>query len=93
MSKKGKQKRTTYNLEFKQDAAKLVIDKGYTHQQTADNLGVSLSTIRRWVKEEEGPIVEIKSIPSLSDQAELMRLRLPLLYRHCQQHLLHLEQT
>ena len=88
MSKKSKQKRTTYNLKFKQDAAKLVIDKGYTHQQTADNLGVSLSTIRRWVKEEEGPIVEIKSIPSLSDQAELMRLRLPLLYRHRQQHLI-----
>ena len=26
-------KRPKYNLEFKQDAAKLVIDKGYTHQQ------------------------------------------------------------
>ena len=27
-------------VEFKQDAAGLVIEKGYTHQQTADSLGV-----------------------------------------------------
>ncbi len=43
MSKQTKPKRPVYNLEFKQDAAKLVIEKGYTHQQAADNLGVSLS--------------------------------------------------
>ncbi len=46
MSKQTKPKRPVYNLEFKQDAAKLVIKKGYTHQQAADSLGVSLSAIR-----------------------------------------------
>jgi transposase len=45
MNKQTKPKRPVYNLEFKQDAAKLVIEKGYTHQQVADNLGVSLSAI------------------------------------------------
>ena len=75
MSKKSKQKRATYNLEFKQDAAKLVLDKGYTHQQAADSLGISLSAIRRWVKAEREPSVETKAIASLSDQAELRRLR------------------
>ena len=35
MSKQKKSKRPVYNLEFKQDAAKLVIEKGYTHQQAA----------------------------------------------------------
>ncbi len=29
-----------YTLEFKQDAAKLVNEKGYLHQQAADNLGI-----------------------------------------------------
>jgi len=36
-----------YTLEFKQDAARLVLEKGYTHQQAADNLGISLSAIGR----------------------------------------------
>jgi len=36
MSKQNKPKRPVYNLEFKQDAAKLVIEKGYTHQQATN---------------------------------------------------------
>ena len=46
MSKQNKPKRPVYNLEFKQDAAKLVIEKGYTHQQAADSLGASLTHLR-----------------------------------------------
>ncbi|WP_428352946.1 hypothetical protein [Methyloprofundus sp.] len=42
MSKQAKPKRPKYNLEFKQDAVKLVMDKGYTHQQAADSLGRTL---------------------------------------------------
>ncbi len=41
MSKPTKPKRPGYNIEFKQDAAKLVIEKGYTHQPAVDSLGVS----------------------------------------------------
>ncbi|HNC03927.1 MAG TPA: transposase [Agitococcus sp.] len=33
-------KKPTYSLEFKQDAAKLVIEKGYSCQKAADHLGV-----------------------------------------------------
>ena len=75
MSKQNKPKRPVYNLEFKQDAAKLVIEKGYTHQQAVDSLGVSLSAIGRWVRAERGPTVETKSTPNLSGQTELVRLR------------------
>ena len=75
MSKQNKPKRPVYNLEFKQDAAKLVIEKGYTHQQAADSLGVSLSAIGRWVRAERRPVVETKSVPTLSGQAELIKLR------------------
>ncbi|MEQ1638465.1 MAG: transposase [Methylococcales bacterium] len=41
-----------YSLEFKQDAAKLVNEKGYTHQQAADHLGISQSAMGRWVRAE-----------------------------------------
>ncbi|NYT46944.1 MAG: transposase [Candidatus Methanofishera endochildressiae] len=76
MSKQTKPKRPVYNLEFKQDAAKLVIEKGYTHQQAADSLGVSLSAIRRWVRaERNNPLGNPKATPSLSGQTELVRLR------------------
>jgi transposase len=74
MSNQIKHKRPKYNLEFKQDAAKLVIDKGYTHQQAADNLGISLSAIGRWVRAERGPATatsEASLVLNLSGQAEL----------------------
>ncbi len=47
MSKQTKHKKPKFSVEFKQDAAKLVIHQGYTHQQAADSLGVSLSAIGR----------------------------------------------
>jgi transposase len=78
MSNRNKHKRPKYNLEFKQDAAKLVIEKGYTQQQAADNLGVSLSAIGRWVRAEQGSAIAStpkKSVLKLADQDELMRLR------------------
>ena len=55
MSNQTKQKRPNYTIEFKQDAAKLVNEKGYTPKQTADNLGISLSAIGRWARAEQGP--------------------------------------
>ncbi|EGW21515.1 transposase [Methylobacter tundripaludum] len=41
MSKKYN--RPKYSLEFKQDAAKLVLEKGYSQQQEADHLAISPS--------------------------------------------------
>ncbi|MEA3484146.1 MAG: transposase [Pseudomonadota bacterium] len=78
MSNQIKHKRPKYNLEFKQDAAKLVIEKSYTHQQAADSLGISLSAIGRWVRTERGLATvtsEASSVLNLSGQAELRRLR------------------
>ena len=43
-----------FTFEFKQDAVKLVSEKGYTHQQAADSLGISLSAIGRWSRAERG---------------------------------------
>jgi len=67
-----------YTLEFKQDAARLVLEKGYTHQQAADNLGISLSAIGRWVRAERGSTTDGQTkevVLNLADQAELVRLR------------------
>ena len=65
-------------LEFKQDAAKLVDEKGYTHQQAADNPGISLSAIGRWSRAERGPASTSATKTAtlgLTGQAELLRLR------------------
>ena len=78
MNNQIKQKRPKYTIEFKQDAAKLVNEKGYTHKQAADNLGISLSAIGRWVRAEQGlptPLATRKSVLNLTDQGELTRLR------------------
>lgn len=78
MSNQTKQKRPKYTLEFKKDAAKLVIEKGYTHNQAADSLGISLSALGRWVRAERGPAIvsaEKKAVLNLTDQTELIRLR------------------
>ncbi len=78
MSNQIKHKRPKYTLEFKQDAAKLVNEKGYTHKQAADNLGISLSAIGRWVRAEQGPTTASatrKKVLNLTYQDELSRLR------------------
>ncbi|WP_445370103.1 transposase (plasmid) [Methylomonas sp. HW2-6] len=79
MTNEQKHKRPKYSLEFKQDAAKLVLEKGYSQQQAADHLGISLSALRRWVRAESKPSTKGSSTkkPSLSlgDHDELIRLR------------------
>ena len=58
--------------------AKLVLEKGYTYRQSADNLGISLSALGRWVKVEQGSVALStlkRGVLNLSDQDELTRLR------------------
>ena len=50
MANEKKHKRPKYSLEFNQDASNLVLEKGYSQQQAADHLGISLSALGRWVK-------------------------------------------
>ena len=79
MTNEKKHKRPKYSLEFKQDAAKLVLEKGYSQQQAADHLGISLSALGRWVRAESKPSTNGSATkkPSLSleNHDELIRLR------------------
>ncbi len=50
MSKKGRSQRH-YGREFKEQAAKLVIDERMTRRKVATDLGVSESVVGKWVKE------------------------------------------
>jgi transposase len=78
MSTEIKHKRPKYTLDFKKDAAKLVIEKGYTHEQAATNLGISKSAIGRWVRAEEGTSKKTNGNPpkpNLDQHAEILRLR------------------
>ena len=69
MSNQTKQKRPKYTLEFKKDVARLVIEKGYTHDQATESLGISLSALGRWVRAERGPTsVSTEKISAESDR-------------------------
>ena len=62
MSDTHKPKQPKFTLEFKQDAARLVVEKGYTHKQAADSLGVSESALGRWVRAERnsGAVADVQ---------------------------------
>ena len=78
MSNPIKQKRPKYTLEFKKDAAKLVLENGYSQEEAAKNLGISKSAISRWVIAEKEPskgTADRKAKPSLEQHAEILRLR------------------
>ncbi|MFI3185865.1 MAG: transposase [Methylococcaceae bacterium] len=78
MSDQNKHKRLKYTIQFKQDAAKLVNEKVYTHKQAAENLGISLTALGRWVRAEKEPTIASttkKKVLNLTDQDELSRLR------------------
>jgi len=79
MSNDKKHNRPKYSLVFKQDATKLVLEKGYSQQQAADHLGISQSALGRWVRAERKPSTNDSSTKksglNLGDHDELIRLR------------------
>lgn len=43
--------RRTFSPEFKQQAACLVLDQGYSHMEASRSVGISESVLRRWVRQ------------------------------------------
>ena len=70
--------RPIFTVEFKQSAVKLVTEQGYSRQEAANNLGVSLSAITRWVRIEthtDSKPGSKQSTLNISERAELEALR------------------
>jgi len=65
----AKQKR--YSTEFKLQAARLVIEHGYTAQKAADQLGVSKAAVQSWVKKFQ-PSGELAT-PGSESSAEMLK--------------------
>jgi len=64
---------TKYTKEFKEEAAKLVTEQGYSQAEAGRRLGVSDKNINRWVKESKIP--REKKNPLSKEQEELKQLR------------------
>lgn len=45
-----KRVKKSYDREFKLEAIKLVIDQGYKIKDAANNLGIGLSTLGKWIR-------------------------------------------
>jgi transposase len=65
-------KRPSYNLEFKQEAVRLMRDGSKSVTQTAKDLGISESALRRWEHELSG---KPRNQDGESDHQEMLRLR------------------
>lgn len=44
-------KRPTFSIEFKREAAGLVLDQNYTYAQACEAMGVGETALRRWVSQ------------------------------------------
>ena len=75
---KNKTTRPIFTVEFKHSAVKLITEQGYTRQEVANNIGVSLSAITRWVRtktQTDSRPGSKKSTLNISERAELDILR------------------
>lgn len=63
-----------YRIEFKEEAAKLVTEHGYSQAEAGRRLGVSHKNINRWVKESK-QVKPLKQCVVSAEEEELKRLR------------------
>jgi transposase len=66
-------KRQKYTKEFKQEAAKLVIEGGHTQVEVSKNLGVANKNLSRWVAQAKG--ANTQQPVKAPESAELLRLK------------------
>jgi transposase len=64
-----------YTLEFKQEAVKLVTERGYTQAEAGRSLGISSKNINRWLLEGVKPAADKLKENLSSEQQEIQRLR------------------
>jgi transposase len=47
----SEKKRKSYSREFKEEAVRLITEKGYSIAEASRNLGIDYSVLRRWKKQ------------------------------------------
>jgi transposase len=68
--------RPTYSTEFKNDAANLVLEQGYSIAEACNAVGVGYTALRRWIKQLQGENLGItpKSKALTPDQQRIQEL-------------------
>jgi transposase len=66
-------KRKKYTKEFKEEAAKLVIEGGYKQVEACKSLGVANKNLSRWVAQAKG--TNAQQATKAPESAELLRLK------------------
>jgi transposase len=61
-----------YTDEFKAEAVKQIVERGYSVGEVAERLGVCTKTLYQWRSDQYGSSQQIKSS---DDQAEIVRLK------------------
>jgi transposase len=71
---RGDQMSRKYTLEFKQEAVKLVTERGYSQAKAAKSLGISETNLQRWVQESQ-QVMPTKKEKLTLEQEEIKRLK------------------
>ena len=66
-------KRKKYTKEFKEEAIKLVTQQGYNQSVAANNLGITVKNLNRWIQDSKG-LTDKKPVKTAENE-ELIRLK------------------
>ena len=66
-------KRKKYTKEFKEEAIKLVTEQGYKQSVAANNLGITVKNLNRWIQDSKG--LTDKKPAKTAENEELIRLK------------------
>lgn len=71
-----KRTRPTYSPEFRQEAAQLVTQQGYSIREAAESMGVGLSSMEKWVKQLRAGVEgnPLKGAPVTPEQRRIREL-------------------
>ncbi|MBT7589421.1 MAG: transposase [Gemmatimonadetes bacterium] len=64
-----------YTPEFKDEAVRQVVDRGYSVAEVADRLGVSAHSLHKWVKAVKPTQVDQYAADLIEAKSEILKLR------------------
>ena len=64
-----------YSLEFKEEAVRQIVDRGYPVTDVAERLGVSAHSLYKWVKAVKPNQSEKQASELIEAKSEILRLR------------------